>query len=152
MTARTNRTYTAKGIALHKAHRPRITLHTSTCHTAGKVRFRSKEDAVLALYRASLSRNRSHESNRHEIRFYQCTHCMGYHLTSKEERPFLPQTRATPVATGHEDRCKDSEKTTCFYDTEWLPPAEPTPRPGIRFTSPISTTARAAIQAVAQAH
>lgn len=57
-----------------------------TCDVAGKVRYRTKLDAELALaqIRVSDSTRRSAASGRTEKRAYPCPHCKNWHLTHKE--------------------------------------------------------------------
>lgn len=57
----------------------------SSCKQTGKRRFRTEEDAEAAL-RDCLKKqdNRYHGGARQEKRYYYCTHCNGFHLTSKK--------------------------------------------------------------------
>lgn len=52
-----------------------------TCPT-GKVRFRNKLDAKIAM----ASTQRAKGSNREENRTYRCEMCHGWHLTSQKRR------------------------------------------------------------------
>ena len=57
----------------------------SRCPTSGKVRFRERNDAKLALTLAAYRRTRSDDSGeprRREVRTYRCAACRGWHLTS----------------------------------------------------------------------
>lgn len=47
----------------------------------GKRRFDTEHDAQVALVDAVIGRNRG-KGQRHEVRFYICPRCTGWHLTS----------------------------------------------------------------------
>jgi hypothetical protein len=55
-----------------------------------KVRFRDRELVKDALRRAHRSREQAYEygvtSRRREVRYYECTYCKGFHLTSQQLR------------------------------------------------------------------
>lgn len=57
-----------------------------TCQMSGKVRFRDRKDAKLALreafYVRAAERGRGAEITRREVRAYSCPDCHGWHLTS----------------------------------------------------------------------
>lgn len=57
-----------------------------TCPATGKRRYRDKREAVTALHRAQnagqLAEDLGLDSNRREVRSYQCPSCQGWHLTS----------------------------------------------------------------------
>ena len=52
------------------------------CSATGKVRYRSEQEAVRILAHAVSSKS----ERRREQRFYRCSHCRGYHLTSQPYR------------------------------------------------------------------
>ncbi len=52
------------------------------CSATGKVRYGSEQEAVRILAHAVSSKS----ERRREQRFYRCSHCRGYHLTSQPYR------------------------------------------------------------------
>lgn len=76
--------------------------HTIGCHIApkcpitGKRRFRDKKQAHEALTHCQWQRAEATRTGqptvRHERRVYQCPHCSGLHLTSRQQRN-LPQSQ-----------------------------------------------------------
>lgn len=53
------------------------------CRRTGKLRHKTKLDAQLALVHSQRPRkNRKRANKREEVRFYHCSFCGGWHLTS----------------------------------------------------------------------
>lgn len=52
------------------------------CSATGKVRYRSEQEAIRILAHAVSSKS----ERRREQRFYRCSYCRGYHLTSQPYR------------------------------------------------------------------
>ena len=65
-------------IDTHCAKRRRAPGRRKQCRS-GKVRFRDRLEAQIALARARVSDS----PRRRETRYYLCEECRGYHLTSK---------------------------------------------------------------------
>ena len=50
-----------------------------------KYRFKTELDAKIALVKAYYKRHIKNNKKRNEIRYYWCSECRAYHLTSKED-------------------------------------------------------------------
>ena len=62
----------------------------SKCKISGKIRYRDGHEATLALHNLQTKASRAEAEGAahriHVVRKYECPHCKGWHLTSKEER------------------------------------------------------------------
>lgn len=75
---------------LRKSQRPVLAedkLPADRCVDGRKIRYSTEITAKAAVVGAVISFNRG-KTKRHEIRYYECRHCRGWHLTSKKwKRP-----------------------------------------------------------------
>lgn len=69
----------ARGKTRHKRRRQSV---PTRCHRWGKVRYRDRIGAEIALASTAQSRG----ANRGESRIYRCPDCGGWHLSSKGGR------------------------------------------------------------------
>jgi hypothetical protein len=69
------------------------------CPISGKLRYGERKDIKLALREADRDRARARLNDvpcsRRETRFYRCSDCHGWHLTSQQARPLrlVPATQ-----------------------------------------------------------
>ena len=70
------------------------------CPISGKLRYGERKDIKLALREADRDRARARLNDvpcsRRETRFYRCSDCHGWHLTSQQARPLglVPATQS----------------------------------------------------------
>lgn len=101
------------------------TLNLSKCMATGKTRYPTGGDAKNAMQKIkakktvynsiTLKRIKRRNGKASQCRFYYCSHCKGYHLTSSEaalttkgiEKRFYDKIKSHPVLILTEDQAKD---------------------------------------------